>query len=77
MGGGGEESREKVGVSLSRDLWEGKHLREIRGGRATLAMMGRKVKAEGGEEIVKESLRGTKSPEILSIGVQVLKKLAA
>lgn len=35
-----------------------------------------KVKAEGGEAVLKESLRGTKSPEILGIGVQVLKKLA-
>lgn len=35
-----------------------------------------KVKAEGGEASLRESLRGTKSPEILNIGVQALKKLA-
>lgn len=36
----------------------------------------RKVKEEGGAEVVKESLRKSRNPEVLGIGVEVLKKLA-
>ena len=35
----------------------------------------KKVKAEGGAEVLKESLRKARDPQVLGVGVEVLKKL--
>jgi hypothetical protein len=35
----------------------------------------KKVKAEGGAEVLKESLQKGKNPQVLAVGVEVLKKL--
>ena len=35
----------------------------------------KKVKAGGGAEVLKESLRKARDPQVLGVGVEVLKKL--